>query len=90
MIIRMSASSRAYLLRGLFATDSTYLDMSYLRVSIGASDLDDRVFACDDLPAGQTDVNLTQFSLAPDRTNLISVLKQILAINSNIKIMGSP
>ncbi|MFD2720415.1 glycoside hydrolase family 30 beta sandwich domain-containing protein [Hymenobacter monticola] len=87
VISRMSATSRADLLRELFATDSTWLGVSYLRVSIGASDLDDRVFSYDDA-AG--DVGLAQFSLAPDRTALIPVLKQILAINPSIKIMGSP
>ena len=34
-------------------------------------------------------MSLTQFSLAPDRTSLVPVLKQILAINPSIKIMGS-
>jgi glucosylceramidase len=87
VINRMSATSRADLLRELFATDSTWLGVSYLRVSIGASDLDDRVFSYDDVTG---DVSLAQFSLAPDRTALIPVLKQILAINPSIKIMGSP
>ena len=87
VINRMSASSRADLLRELFATDSTWLGVSYLRLSIGASDLSDRVFTYNDVPG---DVGLTQFSLAPDRADLIPVLKQILAINPAIKIMGSP
>ncbi|MCI1186986.1 glucosylceramidase [Hymenobacter sp. DH14] len=87
VINRMSASSRADLLRELFATDSTWLGVSYLRLSIGASDLSDHVFTYDDVPG---DVSLAQFSLAPDRVDLIPVLKQILAINPNIKIMGSP
>ena len=90
LISRMSAPARATLLRELFATDSTWLGVSYLRVSIGASDLDEQVFSYDDLPAGQTDPTLAQFSLAPDRKHLIPVLKEILAINPNIKIMGSP
>ncbi|GAB3669446.1 glucosylceramidase [Hymenobacter agri] len=87
VINRMSSSSRADLLRELFATDSTWLGVSYLRLSIGASDLSDRVFSYDDVPG---DVSLAQFSLAPDRTDLLPVLKQILAINPNIKLMGSP
>ena len=87
---RMSAPARAALLTELFATTGTSIGVSYLRISIGASDLDDRVFSYDDLPAGQTDPNLTQFSLANDQTYLIPVLKQILAINPTIKILGSP
>ncbi|MDB5233207.1 MAG: glucosylceramidase, partial [Hymenobacter sp.] len=90
VINAMSAPERAKLLRELFATDSTWIGTSYLRVSIGASDLDAQVFSYNDLPGGQTDPTMAQFSLAPDRTNLIPVLKEILAINPAIKILGSP
>ncbi len=85
---RMDAASRAALLKELFATDSTSLGVSYLRVSIGASDLDSQPFTYDD--AGQPDPTLAQFSLAPDQTSLIPVLKEILAVNPAIKILGSP
>lgn len=57
---------------------------------MGASDLDDRVFSYDDLPAGQTDLSLSKFSLANDQTYLIPVLKQILAINPKVKLLASP
>lgn len=90
LLQRMSTPARAALLTELFATTGNSIGVSYLRISIGASDLDDRVFSYDDLPAGQTDPNLTQFSLANDQTYLIPVLKQILAINPVIKILGSP
>jgi len=87
---QMAAPERAKLLRELFATDSTWLGVSYLRVSIGASDLDAQVFSYDDMPSGQTDPTLAQFSLAPDRTDLIPLLREILAINPSINILGSP
>ncbi|MBC8155182.1 MAG: glucosylceramidase [Bacteroidetes bacterium] len=90
LLQRMNAGARAALLTELFATDGNNIGVSYLRISIGASDLDDRVFSYDDLPAGQTDTSLTRFSLAPDRQYLIPVLKQILAINPTLKILGSP
>ena len=85
---RMSASSRAALIKELFATDSTSLGVSYLRVSIGASDLSDRVYTYDD--TAQPDPTLAQFSLAPDQAYLIPVLKEILAVNPAVKILGSP
>ena len=85
---RMSAASRAALIKELFATDSTSLGISYLRVSIGASDLSDRVYTYDD--AAQPDPTLANFSLAPDQTYLIPVLKEILAVNPAVKILGSP
>ncbi len=90
LINRMEPTAKAALLKELFSTEGNSIGVSYLRVSIGASDLDDRVFSYNDLPEGQTDLNLEKFSLDPDRTHLIPVLKQILAINPNIKILGSP
>jgi glucosylceramidase len=48
------------------------------------------VFSYDDVSPGQIDTNLTQFNLAPDTTDLIPVLKQILAVNGSIKIIATP
>lgn len=89
-VVRMEAAARAALLQELFATDGTNIGTSYLRVTIGASDLNDRVFSYDDLPAGQTDPEMAQFSLGPDRADVIPVLKEILGINPEIRILGSP
>jgi glucosylceramidase len=89
-IIRMDAAQRAALLQELFAATGANIGLSYLRVSIGASDLNDHVFSYDDLPAGETDQDMMKFSLAPDRVDVIPVLKEILAINPAIKILGSP
>jgi glucosylceramidase len=86
----MSAESRAKLLRKLFATDGDNIGVSYLRLSIGSSDLNERVFSYDDLPKGETDMNMEKFNLGPDRLDVIPVLKEILAINPAIKILGSP
>jgi glucosylceramidase len=89
-LIRMEAAKRAAILRELFATDGNGIGVSYLRLSIGATDLNDHVFSYDDLPPGETDPQMTRFSLGPDRADVIPVMKQILAINSAIQILGSP
>jgi glucosylceramidase len=90
LLRRMSAGARAAILKELFASDGSNIGISYLRVSIGASDLDENVFSYNDLPAEQTDTAMANFSLDPDRTSLIPILKEILAINPDIKILGSP
>jgi glucosylceramidase len=89
-IVRMDSISRGILLKDLFTTDGASIGVSYLRVSIGASDLNDRVFSYDDLPPGQIDPEMNKFSLAPDHADVIPVLKAILKIAPDIKIMGSP
>jgi glucosylceramidase len=89
-LVRMHPPLRAALLRELFAVGSTNVGISYLRLSIGASDLNERVFTYDDLQDGETDPSMARFSLDPDRADVIPVLKEILAINPKIKILGSP
>lgn len=89
-INQMAPSSRSSLLNELFKWDDKNIGISYLRVSIGASDLDAAPFSYNDLPAGETDLEMTKFSINNDKEHLIPVLKEILTINPNIKIMGSP
>jgi glucosylceramidase len=90
VISRMNATERASLLQELFASDSTHIGTSYLRLNVGASDLSPVVYSYDDMPAGQTDPTLAQFSLGFDQTYYLPVLKQILAINPAIKLLASP
>lgn len=90
VINQLNPQKRQELLKELFGTNENSIAISYLRVSIGASDLNATPFTYNDLPSGQTDVNLDNFSLAPDKTDLIPMLKEIVAINPNIKIMATP
>ena len=90
LLMRMSPASRAALLRETFSPTGDGIHASYIRISIGSSDMNDHPYTDDDMPAGQTDPQLEHFSLAVDRQAVIPVLKQILAINPDIKILGSP
>ncbi|GEN69349.1 glycoside hydrolase family 30 protein [Chryseobacterium rhizosphaerae] len=89
VINRLSPSKRKALLNEVFGNDKNSISVSYLRLSIGASDLDGEVFSYDDLPEGHTDASLSKFSLAKDKA-LIAMLKEILAINPKIKIIAAP
>ena len=89
-IYQLENVTRAALLRELFGTDDTQIGISYLRLSIGSSDLNAAVFSYDDLGTNETDVNMTRFSLDNDRQSLIPLLKEILAINPRLKLLGSP
>jgi len=90
LINAMNPEARKKLLNELFADSDNSIRVSYLRISIGASDLSDRVFSYDDLPDGEKDPEMKKFSLEPEKKDLIPVLKQILEINPGIKILGSP
>jgi glucosylceramidase len=88
--MKMSSAERAKLIRELFATDGNNIGVSYLRLSIGASDLNSFVFSYNDLPEGETDFELDKFDLGQDKLDVIPALKEILAINPNILILASP
>ena len=90
MLNKLSSEARSDLFKELFLTDNDGIGISYLRISIGASDLDENVFSYNDLPSGDTDIDLEKFSLDPDRVNLIPVLKEILQLRPSLKIMATP
>ncbi len=86
----LSSDVQDALLKELFLTDSTHIGVSYLRVSIGASDLSVAPFTYNDLPTGETDVNMTKFSIEKEKKDLLPILKKIVALAPDIKILGSP
>ncbi len=92
LIQSLPQQEKEALLQELFAADGAAIGLSYLRISVGASDLDEQVFSYDDLPpgAGQKDLELAKFSLAPDKEALLPVLKRILEINPGLKLLASP
>ena len=90
LMMKMSKTERAKLLKDLFATEGAAIGVSYIRLSIGASDLNSFVFSYNDLPEGETDFPLVKFDLNQDKKDVIPVMKEILTINPDIKIMASP
>jgi len=90
LINQMDEGNKSKLLNELFSTDGNSIGISYIRISIGASDLSSHVYSYDDLPAGETDPDLSRFTIGENKKALIPVLKMILKINPQIKILGSP
>ena len=90
LLMKMSPASRAAVLQNLFGPGASSIHVSYLRVSIGSSDMNERVFTYDDMPAGQTDPTLASFNLGPDLADVVPILKQILTIDPKISILASP
>lgn len=66
------------------------IGLDFLRQPIGASDFSRSLFSYDDMPVGQTDPTLANFSIAHDQAYILPVLKQALSINPSITIMATP
>ena len=79
LLVKMSRAARSKILKQIFARDANNLGVSYLRLTIGASDMNSFVFSYDDLAPGETDPELKRFDLGQDRKDVIPVLKEILA-----------
>ena len=98
-LLQMSEKARKELLKELFGKGEGQIGISYLRLSVAASDLNETPFSYNDLSdtlaTGQadtlaTDPELVNFDLGPDRNDVIPILKEILAISPDIKLMASP
>lgn len=83
-LLNMSKENRTKFLKETFSDTEGY-GFSYVRVSIGCSDFSSKEYTCCDTKG------LNNFSLQSDDNNyVIPILKEILAINPNVKVMGSP
>ena len=89
VINQLNVTKKDELLTEIFGNTPTSISVSYLRVSIGASDLNETAFTYNDMPSG-TDLTLSTFSLGQDINNVVSLLQEILLINPNIKIVATP
>ena len=74
LIWRLDKKKRQLLLEELFGHSVNSIGLSYLRISIGSSDLDSHVYSYDDLSTGELDLSLTKFSLSQDTLSLIPLL----------------
>ncbi|MCL2650142.1 MAG: RICIN domain-containing protein [Candidatus Azobacteroides sp.] len=85
-LMQLTQANRTAILKELFSLEDNdqYTASSSMRIAIGASDLGQGVYT-------YRDNQSAPFSLAgPDLDYLIPVLKEVVAINPNIRIMASP
>lgn len=74
----------------LFTRNGDGIGLSFMRNPMGASDIARSVYSFDDLPVGQTDISLANFSIAHDQTDILPIILQAKALNPQMKILASP
>lgn len=87
---KLNSEVKLQLIEELFGKKDNSISVSYLRLSIGASDLNEFPFSYNDLKDDETDPLLERFSLSYDLIDLIPLIKEILKVNPEIKFLGSP
>jgi glucosylceramidase len=85
----LTSAERTSVLEDLF-DPNIGIGLTYLRQPMGASDFRRVDYSYDDVPYGDTDYNLTSFSINYDVTYIIPILQEALGICPDIKIMGTP
>ena len=83
---KLDQNQRAKVLRDLF-DPATGIGLSYVRLTMGASDFSLNDFTYADVPG---DFVLDHFSIARDEATVVPVLREILAIAPGTRLMGSP
>ena len=88
-LLKMSQEDRTQLLTKTFSPTEGY-GVSYVRISIGCNDFSSTEYSLCDEKGPQDDL-LRHFRLYSDETDyVIPVLKEILAINPQLKIIAAP
>ncbi|MCE5332108.1 MAG: glucosylceramidase [Bacteroidales bacterium] len=83
-LLKMTTENREKLLKETFDS-KTGMGYSYIRISIGCSDFSLDEYTCCDKPG------IENFEIHElDKRDLFPILREILAINPNIKILASP
>ena len=82
-----NSTRRDEIIDKLFSPDSG-IGISYIRLAMGSSDFVEGSHYS--YAETLDDMDLSDFSIDRDRENIIPVLQDILAINPDLKIMGSP
>ena len=88
-MVRSATSARNSVMTKLFDPNNG-IGLDFLRNPMGASDLARYSYSYDDMSAGQTDPNLTNFSIGHDLTDILPLTKQAEQLNPNLKLMMSP
>lgn len=86
---QLAEAQRDSLLSALFDRVAG-IGLSFTRITIGASDFSLRHYTYDDMPRGQTDPRLAQFSIDPAREAVLPVTKSALEINPELRVMATP
>jgi len=85
----LSYEERTNLLAELFDPEQG-IGLSMIRHPMGSSDFRLEDYTYDDMPPGQTDFGLTNFNVSRDELWIIPTLQEILSINPEVRIVGSP
>jgi glucosylceramidase len=86
----LSSADRTTVMQDLFGAGG--INLGFLRIAMGASGAmtNGPAYSYDDMPAGQSDPTLSQFTTDHDLAYIIPTLQQARAINPALEILANP
>jgi glucosylceramidase len=87
-VVPTAARNKA--MHDLFTRSGNGIGLSFMRIPMGAADLARNLYSYDDLPAGQTDPTLANFSIAHDQADIIPLIQQAKQLNPHLILMANP
>lgn len=91
VLSQLPRTARDSAMRQLFDPASG-IGVSFLRQPVGSSDFTAAAahYTYDDVPVGQSDFGLRQFSIAHDQQQILPLLRQAKKLNPQLTVMASP
>jgi glucosylceramidase len=91
VLYRLDPGAREQVMRQLF-DPSAGIGVSFLRQPVGSSDFTAAAahYTYDDVPAGQTDLALRNFSIAHDQQQILPLLRRARQLNPRLRVMATP
>ncbi|MET1059215.1 MAG: glycoside hydrolase family 30 beta sandwich domain-containing protein [Nocardioides sp.] len=87
LLMDLAPATREATMRDLFGTNG----LSFLRQPVGSSDfVDGPHYTFDDVAKGETDFDLSEFTIEHDRAEILPLLRRALELNPGLKVMGTP
>jgi len=86
---KLTPAQRTALLKQLFDAREG-IGLAVLRQPMGSSDFSLSDYSYDDMASGQSDPEMKHFTIDRDRQYIIPVLREALAVNPKLNIIGSP
>lgn len=84
----LSSDQRSAILNEMFSPSQG--NLSAVRISFGSTDFQQSSpYTYDEMPSGQTDAGLINFSVQQDTLRIIPLLREILAINPGVRVIAS-
>ncbi|WP_420594357.1 RICIN domain-containing protein [Deinococcus sp.] len=87
LLYQLAPAQRDQVMQKVFDPNAG-IGMSFLRQPIGSSDfVDGPHYTFDDIPANETDFNMSRFTVAHDNARILPLLRQALTLNPQLKVM---